>query len=256
MVSLFFIGKKMYKILIDGIFDVAQLQASLRAGMRTYPDYIEKIVAEAWGNVPVGVDIFDGCVYCLIDYTCTNNVLSYTLQASTYRYFYGTNVSRGHIRANEADYANSLAVCSVVETSDNLVYLGLRSTQLAEQAGLWHTAAGNIDTYSTNPAFDTIFAELKEELGVNKNVIEKCLCLGLVKNMQNLKPEFIFYTRLKINAEELLARISKAVDCQEHTRHQFVEFDNLEKFLADNAICPSGLACFQEFISKRRRQIL
>jgi 8-oxo-dGTP pyrophosphatase MutT (NUDIX family) len=240
-----------FSILISGIFEENQLHCNLMEGKKIYSSQIQKKVEKYWLEKESS-SLFNGTVYSLIKAERRENDIFYSLQQTEYKYFFGTNLIDKFL----SERADILAVCSVIETSDGYSVLGLRANSLAEGKNLWHVIGGSIDSIFSfhETAFTSMKKELTEEIGIENDDIETMICLGLGKNRKINKPEFLFYTKLKLSKNELLPKMNTAPDKNEHSKLIFIPMAELADFVSQNAFAIIGKAAVSQYLHFRNKQ--
>jgi len=105
---------------------------------------------------------------------------------------------------------NPLAVCSVVETSDDYILLDKRQG-VDVYNGHYHVIGGfferllDVVTHLPDP-FRAICREIREETGIQSTDIKEQYCLGVVYDLRTPHGELCFLTRLSIPLAEVLTR--------------------------------------------------
>lgn len=244
--------KKDFEIIHSGFFPEKNIKIEVKSGTRKYPlEIVEKINA-SWISAKEkdAFLLFNGIAYSLLSSEVSNDNLNCQIQKTDYKAFFGTNICNRKFIDDENQLANSLAVCSVIETSDNLFPIGMRSENVAEARHQWHTIGGNIEELppKESPPYSYIKKELFEEGNIREDYIEELICTGLGRNLHTNKPEFLFYCKLNIDSETLKKIIYQAEDFSEHTHYVYLQKNELPEFLEKNDIVPIGRAVFHQYI--------
>jgi 8-oxo-dGTP pyrophosphatase MutT (NUDIX family) len=239
-----------FEILHDGIFREENLHCVLLEGSKIYSEETERKVENIWKENS-SENLFNGDVFSLIKSEKVGNELHYWLQKTEYKYFYGTNLQK-----NPLERADILAVCAVIETSDDYILLGKRSENLAESALQWHVIGGSIDavTVSQETAFFAIQKEISEETGISNQDLESILCLGLGKNNEISKPEFLFFAKLKITKKTVEDKLNSAIDKKEHSRFTFLPKNELADFVRNHSFSTIGRAAVYQYLRYREKR--
>ncbi len=107
---------------------------------------------------------------------------------------------------------NALAVCSVIETSDNFILLDKRQG-VDVYAGRYHVIGGfferHLDMATQPDAFAAIRREIREETGIQADDIQEQRCLCIVYDLATPHAELCFLTRLRIPLSEVLTRTAE-----------------------------------------------
>ena len=235
-----------YTLLHTGPFAPEQVRLHVRPGLRTYSPELERRIEEAWAAAAAsGLHLWDGPVYSLLGSgVSAAGTLACEVQQTSYKAFYGTNVCHSESITDRALLANSLACCCVCHTSDGHILLGRRSHTVAEDQGVWHIPGGNLDDLSAGHAapFMQIRREVEEEAHVRAQHIERLVCMGMGRNNRSHKPEFLFFARLHLNADELRARLHMAEDANEHTTWLLLPVGEVQSFFATHEVAGIGQA--------------
>jgi len=239
-----------YSILYSGLFTEKDLQCTVIPGKRIYSAATKKKINHFWQK-RANQSLFNGIVYSLVKSDCQSEKILYWLQKTDYKSFYGTNLQQQF-----SESANILAVCSVIETNDGFILLGKRSEKLAESSAKWHVIGGSIDsaTASEETAFAAMQKEMKEEAGIYNKDIKRILCVGLGINNVIQKPEFLFYTKLKISKQELKRKLLFAQDKSEHTKLTFLAKENVADFVENNPFSIIGKAAVHQYLGFLERR--
>jgi hypothetical protein len=143
--------------------------------------------------------LFDGLQVRLDSWQVDEERLILHTSLTSYREFLGTNLS--HPDWTEASLANPIGVSGLVFTSDGYIILGVRSADLGEYSGYIDTIGGNLSPslHVTNNMIDPFKAfssEVEEELSIESGQIESGVIVGLWRNVETMRPELVFRTRV------------------------------------------------------------
>ncbi len=157
-------------------------------------------------------------------------------------------------------FANPLAVCANIVTSDGFIPVGMRGDTVAIYKNMPHVIGGYVKVNGNNkPDFsvkdvdlsDDMIKELGQELGLQRDDIEKIYFLGIVRNKAIRGPEIMYHVQLNINSDELMRRWAKqSRDKFEHRNITLHSKDELPIFLEKykGKMVPSGEATLSLFI--------
>jgi hypothetical protein len=141
---------------------------------------------------------------------------------------------------------DGLGVCSVVRSADDLLLVQKRTKSQRRYPGWYHVCGGILERDPQDAEvhvdpFGWMQFEMDEELYINPESIEDMYSLGIVKDLNNMRPELVFATHLSVPAE--VARQSGP----EHSKLLKVDDSppSLLRFVLERKleIVPSGLAC-------------
>lgn len=140
-----------------------------------------------------------------------------------------------HARAN---LGNPLAVCSVVETSDNYILLDKRQG-VDVYVGRYHVIGGfferELDMGGTQPdPFAAIRREIREETGIQASDIKEQYCLGAVYDLITPHGEMCFLTRLTIPLHDVLHNRTPEEDEIKQLHSLQVTPESLHEFMVTN----------------------
>ena len=130
--------------------------------------------------------------------------LSLTLGPTTYKELMGTNRNPEvlHTHPPREALSNAMGVCSAVITSDNYLIIQRRSEDLLQFPGLLHVCGGMLEPVGESPlVIDPVahlLAELCEELGIDRDDVRSCICLGLLEDPKTRQPELVFQSNLNV----------------------------------------------------------
>jgi ADP-ribose pyrophosphatase YjhB (NUDIX family) len=220
---------------------------------KIYPPSVQDLIDSEWNKIIENEDIFifNGAVSCLDRFAFVENKLHIYYYESDYKSYYGTNIKNSKILNDKSELANTLAVCTVVETSDKMIIVGKRGKHLAEGTSLWHVPGGTLEYYSdrVNHPFQVMKKELLEELNLTE--ITSMICLGFGENITFKKPEFLLYTTTKLTSEEIKATLEKASDYNEHSEIRFIPRDLIKDFITNKNFTEIGTASIQLYLQMR-----
>jgi len=195
---------------------------------RATNDSIEELIEKSWLDQiqraeGTGTKIFNGQLCRLISHRCDNAHLNLTLGPVSFKEFIGTNATQAYIRHLHGPevMANPLGVSAAVCTSDGLIVLGMRSSNMIQYAGRIHPIGGTVeppeaDGDSPDP-FKAIIDELHEETAVPPESVSSIICLGLVRDRNTVQPELIFDCHVDCDVVSLFASAATAPDAAEHS---------------------------------------
>jgi len=238
-----------YRIIYSGVFYQENLIHHLIPGERIYSKEAQVEIDRNWDkiNKNTDLDLFNGRVYSLLKSELIDGNIHYYIQETDYKSFCGTNMN-GNFHGTKADI---LAICSIIETSDEFVILGKRSNNVAECRNIWHVFGGNLDEVISGkePAFLAIKKEIQEELGINENEITSIKCLGLGLNLKIKKHEFLFLTKTSLSSKCIQDCYLNAADMNEHQYLKFIHKSELSAFVKNNDFAIIGKAAVHQYIT-------
>lgn len=220
---------------------------------KSYSDRVQALIDSEWEKVSADKDtfIFNGAVSCLEKFELADNKLHIHYYESDYKSYYATNIKNSKVLSDKSEFANTLAVCTVVETADETIIVGKRGKHLAEGTSLWHVPGGTLEYYpeKVNHPFDVMRKELLEEL--NLTSISSMTCLGFGENMNYKKPEFLLFTTTSLTSEEVASNLANASDFNEHSEIKFIHRNEIEDFITNNNFTEIGTAVIQLYLEMR-----
>lgn len=221
---------------------------------KRYSSQIQNTIDREWVLATSNPEllVFNGKVACLHSFHQIGDKLIIEYQESDYKSFYGTNITHAN-DFKATSLANTLAVCTILETSDCKVIIGKRSNKLAEGTERWHVPGGTIEycPNKVNHPFDVMCRELKEEL--NLDDILSMVCLGFGENMKMHKPEFLLLTKTKLTSKQIEKNMSKAKDFYEHSEIVFIDKNKISDFVQTHNFTEIGTALVKLYEKKNSK---
>jgi 8-oxo-dGTP pyrophosphatase MutT (NUDIX family) len=172
--------------------------------------------------------------------------LHLTLGNTTYKEYVTTREPTFAQNRPREELSNPLAVCSVIETTDNYILLDKRQG-VDVYAGRYHVIGGfferdldttatsdTSDTSDTNPdPFAAIHREIREETGIQAADIAEQHCLGVVYDLATPHAELCFLTRLNIPLHEVHQRVPEENEIKQLLSLSITE-ETLRDFILTN----------------------
>ena len=244
-----------YKIIHDSILCEEDIVLIDTHQERQYPLSILNLIDKSWDEVNSNKDIFifNGKVSCLDSWEITDNKLIVNYCESDYKSYFGTNIKNLTEINNNNLLANTLAVCTVVVTSDNKIIIGKRGTHLAEGTALWHVPGGTLEYYPerANHPFEVMKRELHEEL--NLTTISSMHYLGFGINLVFNKPEFLLYTKTNLTSTEIKTNMINATDYNEHSEIRFIDVSDITSFIDTHNFTEIGRAVVTLYLKYKEK---
>jgi hypothetical protein len=214
-----------------------------RSSRRIVPE-VERIIEDTWSRVLArpGVNLFDGPMCRVESIRANPDVIDITLSPTSYKPFLGTNLENPQFaeRYGRDVMATPAGVSTAVETSDGFLMLGRRNAAVAYYPNRLHPFAGALDPRDGDDAFNAVYRELAEELGVAPHEIADVRCTGIAEDAALLQPELIFATRCALPRAE----IERRLDDTEHHASVAVRATpaDVAAKLRDPDLTPVGIA--------------
>lgn len=172
--------------------------------------------------------------------------------------------------ANDASYyfANPLATCANIVTSEGKVSLGMRGPNVAIYPNVPHVIGGyvkvnakNSDSFSANDINFSKYMgqELEEELGLKDADLIRMDFFGIVLNKATMGPEIVYNARLNLDAKQLEESWrTKSRDRFEHRNITFYSPEDVAEVLKQNEgrMVPSGEAALTLFLQNYHPSLL
>jgi 8-oxo-dGTP pyrophosphatase MutT (NUDIX family) len=167
--------------------------------------------------------LFDAPTYRFIDAQLNpaGTILTLKLGPTTYKEYVTTREPAFAQKHTRDELGNTLAVCSVVETTDHVILLDKRQG-VDVSNGRYHVIGGVVDRgrdgeEQADP-FGAMRRELREETGIQESDIAEQYCLGVVYDLETPHAELVFLTRLNISMAEVYQRTPEDREIQQlHT---------------------------------------
>jgi ADP-ribose pyrophosphatase YjhB (NUDIX family) len=167
----------------------------------------------------------------------SDGTLHLSLSDTSYKEYVTTRTPAFAQAHERHEFANPLAVCSVVETNDNYILLDRREG-VDVYVGRYHVIGGfferDLDMGELPDPFAAMRREIREETGIQAADIQEQYCLGLVYDLATPHGELCFLTRLNISLTEVLHNRIPEEDEIKQLRSLQVTPENLREFLLEN----------------------
>jgi hypothetical protein len=239
-----------------GQFTAEQVRVDWKNSRRNPEPEIEEIIEKTWNESlqkarETGGKLFNGRLCRLID-CATDDGLRLTLGPCDFKHFLGTNLTHAHLRYGHGPdtLADALGVSAAVVSRDGFLTLGRRSQEVFYHAGRIHPIGGVVEPIEEPPPapnpFQTMQAELEEELCIPAKKITDLTCLGLVRDKHIVQPELIFDASVDEDVSEIRQGMARASDRGEHAEliHVRNHPSSVINFVENNAqqLTPVALA--------------
>jgi ADP-ribose pyrophosphatase YjhB (NUDIX family) len=194
------------------------------------------------------IRFYDGKLYSLLSSTFNseNGILSLSLGHCRYKDYAVTRTSRIIDSDGNPVYADPLAICCAVVTSDEKILIGKR-IGVDGSLDKYHVVGGFLertkDGQDGDPdPFEAISREIDEETGVEIRA-DEITCLGLIYDHVAPHPEICFYARTGLDYNQV-----QKLNPRDMEVHRWEYIDDSSKSMADfiimneNKIAVPGLA--------------
>ena len=175
-----------------------------------HPD-VDAAIAAAWRLASSRKDIhlFDGPMCRLEQWSATPSSLDLGLSPTSYRIFLGTNLHNATLadRYGAEVLANPVGLSTVIQSGDDFLLLGRRSSKVAYYPDRIHPFAGALEPCENIDIFAEARRELVEELSMGPGQIEALRCIGLVEDRSLRQPELIFLARSNRAREQIESKL-------------------------------------------------
>jgi len=203
-----------FDLLVTGHWRPGQVRAIWAEDSRPHIDEVEHAIEQAWSgdNTQKGKKFFDGPMCRLEKWKATPEVLELTLSPTSYRIFFGTNLSNPSLadRFGKSALANATGLSAGLMTTDGFLMLGRRNKSVAYYPGRVHPFAGSLEPKDAGDVFAAMQRELAEELSLNANEIRDIFCAAIAEDRSIRHPELIFPIFLSLTREQVEARLDAA----------------------------------------------
>lgn len=209
-----------------GPYSPDQLSVTWSETQRKSAPDIDQLIAEEWERrtaeaEATGTPLWNGPLCRLISYRAVAGRLELAMGPTDYRCFVGTNLHNSRLRYSHGPQllANPVGMSAVVTSEDTYILLGQRSDQVAFHAHRIHPIAGCLDPAAdrTPDPFEGIQGELRGELALRPDQIDRLVCLGLVRDKRIVQPELVFDVAIAATADQIRRMHESAPDSDEHT---------------------------------------
>jgi 8-oxo-dGTP pyrophosphatase MutT (NUDIX family) len=246
---------------VAGVFGPEAIDTHWSARRRGSTPALEQVIARVWEEAlrqaqAQGRELFAGPLCRLDEARVEDGRLRLFLSPTDYREYLGTNHNREEVRRLLGErepeaLANPLAVCAAVRTADGRLLIGRRSPRTMSHPGWWHVPAGHVDDRHVHDGrVDVVRAmldEVVEETGVEESEVQSCVCIGLLRTRDTLKPELAFVVEVSCGQADLEARRHD----DEHVQWHYLpaEPEAVRQFLQEHQgdLVPVGWGCLLEY---------
>jgi 8-oxo-dGTP pyrophosphatase MutT (NUDIX family) len=182
-----------------------------------------------------GRRLFDAPLFRFIATTTQERgLLHLVLGDTSYKEYVTTRTPDFAQKHPRQQLGNPLAVCSVVETSDNYILLDKRQG-VDVYVGRYHVIGGfferQLDMGMQPDPFAAIRREIREETGIQATDIKEQYSLGVVYDLQTPHGEMCFLTRLNISLDEVLHNRTPEEDEIKQLHSLHVTAESLHEFI-------------------------
>lgn len=172
----------------------------------------------------------------------TPGMLELDLSPTSYRIFFGTNLSNPGLadRFGKSALANATGLSACLMTSDGFLMLGRRNSSVAYYPGRVHPFAGSLEPNDAGDVFAAMQRELAEELSIKPGEIQDMHCAAIAEDRSIRHPELIFPIFLSLTREQVEARL----DAAEHETCRAIPLRaaDLQSAIADRELTPIATA--------------
>lgn len=237
-------GDLPFDLLVTGCWRPGQVRATWTEDSRQHFDEVEQAIERAWSraNTQKGKKLFDGPMCRLEKWNATPDVFKLTLSPTSYRIFFGTNLSNPGLadRFGKSALANATGLSAGLTTSDGYLMLGRRNHSVAYYPGRVHPFAGSLEPKDAGDVFAAMQRELTEELSIQPDEIRDVYCAAIAEDRSIRHPELIFPVFLSLTRDQVEARL----DAAEHETCRAVPLKavDLERAIVDSELTPIAAA--------------
>lgn len=237
-------GDLPFDLLVTGHWRPGQVRAMWTEDSRPRFDEVEQAIEQAWSSAIAqkGKKLFDGPMCRLEKWNATPEVLQLTLSPTSYRIFFGTNLSNPGLadRFGKSALANATGLSAGLMTSDGFLMLGRRNKLVAYYPSRVHPFAGSLEPDDAGDVFAAMQRELAEELSIKLDEIRDIHCAAIAEDRSIRHPELIFAVFLSLTRKQVEARLDAAE--HESCRAVPLKLADLERAIGDGELTPIAAA--------------
>lgn len=184
------------------------------------------------------IQLYESLLFRLVKTEQAGGTLHLVLGDTSYKEYTTTRIPEFFQGRGREELANPLAVCSVVETSDDYILYEKRH-HVAVHEGRYHVIAGycerdrDMNAAGMPDPFHAMRREIREETGISVSDIREQYCLGAVYDVTTPHSELCFLTKLNISLEEVHQRVPEDHEI-EHLLSLYVTKESLRDFILTN----------------------
>lgn len=202
----------MLRFLRLGNWTPDNVHATWTANTRRRLPEVEYAIGRAWTEAlsHPGKYLFDGPMCRLESWHATDNRLDLLLSPSSYKPFFGTNMSHPEFadRFGPEVMANPVGVSPALLTADGFLLLGRRNATVAYYPNRIHPFAGCLEPTDTS-VFAAIGREMQEELSLAPPEITNLRCTGIAEDLNLRQPELIFAATTIRTKQQIESRLDR-----------------------------------------------
>ena len=233
-----------FEILAQGLYRPDQLTIAYDPALRmpktaAIADWMECLWQEKLAQAKAQrTRLFDAPLFRFVSAQALGDQLTVTIGDTSYKEYVTTRVPEFALAHPRQDLGNALSVCSVIETSDEIILLEKRQG-VDVYVGRYHVIGGFFErTLDTDQGeqpdpFAAMRREIREETGIQAGDIRDQYCLGVVYDVTTPHAELCFLTRLYIPLAEVHKRQPEDDEIQ-HLLSLPVTAESLRTFLLDH----------------------
>lgn len=238
------------KILVKKELAPENIEISFSQAQRKTNQKIEDIIEQEWNKQVVeckkrGIKIWNGRVKRLNSFEFDGQKLKLNLGETTFKELIGTHADSNNVceKFGQEYSAKGMHVGGLVITKDNYFVFGERRRQKTSDAGGKISIFGGLldEDWPIKQAKDLFKAfegELKEELGIKQEQIQKTKFLAFIRTIKG-KYAIYFLTNLSVNKN----RVEKIFQDNADDEHEKILF------------CQNNLKAIKNFYSKHKDKI-
>lgn len=203
-----------FQLLVTGEWRPGQVRSKWTEDSRPRFDEVEQAIELAWSaaDAQKGRKLFDGPMCRLEQWNATPGLLELVLSPTSYRIFFGTNLSNPGLadRFGKSALANATGLSAGLVTSDGFLMLGRRNKSVAYYPSRVHPFAGSLEPKDAGDVFAAMQRELGEELSIKPDEVQEIHCAAIAEDRSIRHPELIFPVFLSLTREQVEARLDAA----------------------------------------------
>jgi 8-oxo-dGTP pyrophosphatase MutT (NUDIX family) len=236
-----------FEIIARGLYSQEQVIVDYRPELRMVaPPETQQWMELQWQSSLAqakerGTLLFDASLFRFVEAAPDGDgTLRLVVGDTSYKEYVTTRIATFAAGRTREELGDPLAVCSVIETSDNYILLDKRQG-VDVYVGRYHVIGGffererdTVQGGATPDPFAAVRREILEETGVLGTDISEQYCLGVVYDVQTPHAELCFLTRLHIPLDEIKQHRTPLDHEIRQLRELKVSEQSLSEFIINN----------------------
>jgi len=240
------------EVISSGLFDPHNISIVIQSGVKSYPDNVWELIDIEWNAAnSIQPEMTDYSVLSLVSSTISETNIQCSLQKTSYKAYFGTNLRHPNHPCINGHSANAISIHIILETRDKQILLLFRKNSVIENKSHWELPCSFIKPPAEDVNKISIFevAEnmMMENFGLKNQNIISGTCLGFAKTNFYYKPSFFMYFKLSIIGEFFLDTIRPILG-NEYENFTVVKNYDISDFLSIHKFTPLSKSAIIKYL--------